>query len=169
MGTGEAEVHAWGSLEPVGILAASFPPPSCSIHGNETSPKPGFLKQRHGSLCPEGRGVTRGCGIWGSSGRFGPEQQGGRVRPVTARGPRAKPVTQKGAICSVVFKIFLIKIQVTLPMSWQLQVYGKVWFSYTYVFLCLLFRYQLSQVLEYSSMCSPVGPSWLSTLHCLLI
>lgn len=54
-------------------------------------------------------------------------------------------------------------------MSWQLQVYGKVVQLYICIPFCLLFRYQLSQVLEYSSMCSPVGPSWLSTLHCLLI
>ena len=35
------EVHAWGLPGAGGILAASFPPPSCSIHanGNETSPK----------------------------------------------------------------------------------------------------------------------------------
>ena len=31
---------------------------------------------------------------------------------ITASGPRAKPVAEKGAICSVVFKIFFIKIWV---------------------------------------------------------
>ena len=36
----------------------------------------GFLgSKQHRCLCPEGPGVTRGCGVWGSGGRFGPSSR----------------------------------------------------------------------------------------------
>ena len=54
-------------------------------------------------------------------------------------------------------------------MSWQLQVYGRVVQLHVCVPFCLLFHYQLPQALEYGPRCSPVGPSWLSALRCLLI
>ena len=52
---------------------------------------------------------------------------------ITARGPRAKPVAEKGAICSVVLKkiFFLLKYR-WFTMLWQIQVYSKVIQLYMY-------------------------------------
>lgn len=108
------EVHAWGLAGAGGILAASFPPPSCSIHanGNETSPK------LVGSWAAARVSVPRGpwCDPWmwhlGKQWQVWTEQQGGRVRSSLHVGLEQSQSLRKGLFALLSLKIFLIKIQV---------------------------------------------------------
>lgn len=107
------EVHAWGLAGAGGILAASFPPPSCSIHanGNESSPK------LVGPWAAARVSVPRGprCAPWawrlGEQWQVWAEQQGGRARSSLTWAQGEASHSGRGySLCCLRF--FFIKIQV---------------------------------------------------------